>query len=68
MFMMWKWLEQQFGKPDYFKTWDGEFAYTGTDNFIRFKFYDEAMATWFALQFNEYFLVDDEWELTKDLV
>ena len=67
MVMMWDWCEKQYGKPDYFTTWDGEFAYTSTDHYVRFKFYNEAMGTWFALQFNEFILEDDEYELTKDL-
>ena len=68
MFKMWQWLEDKFGKTDYYKTWDGDFAYMNTDNFVRFRFWDEKIATWFAIEFSEYILVDDEWELTKDLV
>jgi hypothetical protein len=68
MFKMWHWLEDKFGKADWYKTWDGDFAYHNTDKFVRFQFWDEKIATWFALEFGEYILVDDEWELTKDLV
>ena len=68
MFKMWHWLEDKFGKADWHNTWHGTFAYINTDNFVRFRFWDEKIATWFALEFGEYILVDDEWELTKDLV
>jgi hypothetical protein len=68
MAKMWNWCEKQYGKPDYSTTWAGEFAYIGTEDFVRFIFYNEAMATWFALQFTEYILEDDEYQLTQDVI
>lgn len=52
MLTMWKWCEKNFGKPDYFKTWNGDFA-DSTDDWVKFTFYKEEYASWFRLMYPE---------------
>lgn len=52
MMVIWRFCEERFGKPDYFKTWDGNFA-DDTDEYVAFKFWDESMATYLKLTYPE---------------
>ena len=54
------WCEKQFGKSDYYNNWSVSYAYSNTDDYVRFKFYNEVMATWFLLKFNDYIFEDKE--------
>jgi hypothetical protein len=56
---IWKWCEAAFGKPCYFTTWDGDFA-DHTDDWVRFKFYKDEMASAFVMQWGDYCLTKDE--------
>lgn len=67
MMVMWKWCERNFGKPDYLTTWDGNFA-DDTEDWVKFTFYDEAIATWFILMFPEVMAEDQfRWRLFEPL-
>ena len=56
---IWRWCEEVFGKPDVFATWDGDFA-DQTDDWVRFKFYRDEMASAFILQWNDFCISREE--------
>ena len=43
--------------------WSLTFAYENDDNYARFTFDDETLASWFALRWGEFILEDDHWLL-----
>ena len=53
MIEIWNWCEATFGKADCFNTWDASFA-NGNENYAKFTFYDESLATLFVLRWNDY--------------
>lgn len=51
MIMLWKWCEEMFGKQEYDETtWCTHFTNSDNDDEVTFVFYDEGMATLFALR------------------
>jgi hypothetical protein len=53
MITKWHWLDEKFGQCCYDQTtWSWEwYDCSGSEDYVNFVFYDEAMATWFKLQF-----------------
>lgn len=61
MMVKWLWLEKNFGKSCYDQTtWSWEwYDYSGSEDYVNFVFHDEAIATWFKLQFPEVLTVKE---------
>jgi hypothetical protein len=60
MLKMWKHLEELYGKCcNDCTTWDWGYYDSGDDDLIKFVFYDEAIATWFRMQYPEQLTVDE---------
>jgi hypothetical protein len=53
MIEKWNWLEKNFGKCSYDQTTWTWYFHCGTEDYVDFVMYDEAIATWFKLQFPE---------------
>lgn len=49
----WDWLVKHFGEPCYNQTtWGREWHdYSGSEDYVNFVFYNEAIATWFKMEF-----------------
>jgi hypothetical protein len=70
MMEMWNWCETAFGPVNCFFTWDASFA-TSSENWVKFIFYDEKLATAFKLMYPaETMLLEDfemiRWKLEDD--
>jgi hypothetical protein len=53
MLKKWDWLEKNFGKCSYDQTTWTWYWHDDTEDFVDFVMYNEAIATWFKLQFPE---------------
>jgi hypothetical protein len=53
MMAKWNWVEKNFGKCSYDKSTWTWYWHDDTEDFVEFVFYNEAIATWFVLQFPE---------------
>lgn len=53
MIVKWNWLEKNFGKCSYDKSTWTWYWHDNTEDYVEFIFYDEAITTWFVLQFPE---------------
>ncbi len=51
MMTKWNWLEKNFGKCSYDQTTWTWYWHDNTEDYVQFVMYDEAIATWFKLQF-----------------
>lgn len=51
MMTKWNWLEKNFGKCSYDNTTWTWYWHDSTEDYVQFVMYDEAIATWFKLQF-----------------
>lgn len=63
MISMWNWCTETFGKANCFYTWDGDFA-DDTDDWVRFRFYDESLGTMFKLMY-PHVMSQEEFETFK---
>lgn len=55
------WVEKQFGKPDYIRNYDLDFA-DWTDDWAMFRFHNHTQAFWTYERFKDDFLTEDEWQ------
>jgi hypothetical protein len=53
MMTKWNWLEKNFGKCSYDNTTWTWYWHGSSEDYVDFVMYDEAIATWFKLQFPE---------------
>jgi hypothetical protein len=51
MMTKWNWLEKNFGKCSYDNSTWTWYWHDNTEDYVDFVMYDEAIATWFKLQF-----------------
>ncbi len=51
MMTKWNWLEKNFGKCSYDQSTWTWYWHDNTEDYVQFVMYDEAIATWFKLQF-----------------
>lgn len=56
-----KWVEKQFGKPDYHKNYSLDFG-DNTEDWACFKFYDDTMGFWTQQRFQDDFLTEEQFE------
>ena len=56
---MWKWLEENYGKCSYDQSTWGHEWHNNEEELVRFKFYDESIATWFKLKYPEQMTLEE---------
>lgn len=54
------WVTDQFGKPDYHKNYDLDFA-DGTDDWACYTFYDDTMGFWTQNRWADDMLTEQQW-------